>query len=394
MACPDDPGDPPCSLARKIGVPPLMSDAEIELFLRPDYPVKSGGDLVLAREYESALTTAGHAARLRPLSAEALASGTGSALLFNIDRYFEFVASAAALRRAGRSYVVAPVHHPTAYVDRFERDRRPSALKAVATVGRTPFGRERIKHAIRGRSAAAIRECSVLDARSAVREALRAAAAIVVQAPAELEQLEQTFGADVRARSTWVPNGVTLGAAPPPGAERDIDLLVAGRIEERKNQLAIAEAFAGGTTHVTFVGADNRRNAAYAAEFHALVDRHQNLHHFPHVSLEELRSLYARSKVLFSASRFEVVSLAELEAVAYGCRLVSTTSGYMRDYLGDLAEYIDPTGPTDAWVGTAQRVLEAGPNTEGMELVRRTYSWERSHAALVGAYRAAALISG
>ena len=41
----------------------------IRLLLRDDYPRKSGGDLVLARAFEGALTGAGLDARLEPLSA-------------------------------------------------------------------------------------------------------------------------------------------------------------------------------------------------------------------------------------------------------------------------------------------------------------------------------------
>lgn len=370
-----------------------MSVDGIDFLLRPDYPAKSGGDLVLAREYESALQGAGFDAVLRPLSSSALGPSSRAAHLFNVDRFFEFAASSASLAAGRRPYVVSPVHHPMEHVDRFERTRRAGVLKTIATVGRTRYGRERIKHALRTRSAAGLAEATVRDARSAVRAGLERAALVVVQAPSELRQLERTFGAQVEDRTMWVPNGVTVDPDVDVDGDRDIDVLVAGRIEERKNQLALAEALAGTPWNVTFVGGDNRRNAAYAEAFHRLVGAHGNLQHVPHVSLDDLRRLYGRSKLLLSGSRFEVVSLAELEAVAYGCQLVSTTAGYMRDYLGDLAGYLDPVAQPEQIRTTVESALAAGVNSAGMARVRSEYTWARSHSALLGAYRTAGLLA-
>jgi glycosyltransferase involved in cell wall biosynthesis len=364
----------------------------IDLLLRPDYPAKSGGDLVLAREFETALREAGADAALHPLSVTALGPSPRAAHVFNVDRFFEFVASTAQLAQEGRPFVVSPVHHPMEHVDRFERTRRRGGLKAIATVGRTRYGRERIKHAIRTRSLQGLSEARVGDVRSAVRRGLEGAALVVVQAPSELAQLERTFGARVADRTAWVPNGVTVDPDVDTGGDRDIDVLVAGRIEERKNQLALAQALAATPWRVTFVGGDNARNAGYAADFHRTVAAHANLQHVPHVSLEDLRRLYGRSRLLLSGSRFEVVSLAELEAVAYGCRLVSTTAGYMRDYLGDLAAYMDPTADGERIRTTVETALRAGINADGMAKVRAAYTWERSHRALADAYRSAGLL--
>ena len=367
-----------------------MPATRIQLLLRDDYPQKSGGDLVLAREYESALTEAGHPARLEQLKAIET-PGAGAAHLFNVDRYFEFTAAAGELRRAGRRYAVSPVHHPLRYVNHFESDVRSGALGLIAKVGRTPYGRERIKHMVRGRNGRSLVESLRAHPRAAVAEALEGASLIVVQAPTESDELERTFGAAVRAKSAWVPNGVTFDAESEAAEARDIDVLVAGRIEERKNQLNIAQALAGTPWQVTFVGGDNARNAAYAARFHQTIAEHANLRHLPHVSLPELRGLYARSKVFLSASYFEVVSLAELEAVAYGCQLVSTTSGYMRDYLGAAASYIEPTSPPEGVRDAVASASSKGVNEDGSALVRNSYSWSASHRALVEAYDTAGL---
>jgi glycosyltransferase involved in cell wall biosynthesis len=213
-----------------------------------------------------------------------------------------------------------------------------------------------------------------------------------VQAPSELDELERTFDVDVRGKAVWIPNGVSFETGSRISGTRDIDVLVAGRIEERKNQLGIARALAGTPWNVTFVGANNPRNASYIEEFHRLVGGYENLRHVPHVSLDELRQMYVRSKVFLSASFFEVVSLAELEAVAYGCQLISATSGYLRDYLGDLATYAAPTAEPEALRSHVESAVRRGTNIDGMTHVRNEYSWATSHRRLLSAYQGAGLL--
>ncbi|WP_375387219.1 glycosyltransferase [uncultured Amnibacterium sp.] len=364
----------------------------IRLLLRDDYPAKSGGDLVLARAYEGALQGVGLDARLEPLSAAGLDDRDGVAQVFNIDRWFEFVASARRIRASGRPLVVAPIHHPMGAVDRFESGVRSGPLGVIGRAGRGPFGRERIKHAMRNRTGRSVAEALIRDPRAAIAQALTSAALVVVQAPSETAEVQRNFGVDLGDKAVWVPNGVEVDDAVRIDGDRDIDVLLAGRIEERKNQLSVAQAFAGTDVRVTFVGGDNPRNAAYTAAFHRLVAQHPNLTHVPHVPLEQLRSMYARSSVFLSVSHFEVVSLSELEAVGYGCRLVSGANGYLRDYLGDRATYVDPAIDAERLRSVVAASLGLGVDEEAVRLVRAEYTWARTARDLVGAYRGADLL--
>lgn len=370
-----------------------MSAAEIQLLLRDDFPKKPGGDLVLARQYESALQNAGHNASVRPLNRQALRESPRVAHLFNVDRYFEFSAAARALSAAGTPFVTSPVHHPRRFVEHFESNVRTGALKLISRLGRGPYGREAIKHALRGRTVSSALESVSKDARGSVATALEQSSLVILQAPAELAEVEKTFGVSISAKSVWVPNGVTVEDGPDLREHRDIDVLVAGRIEERKNQLNVASALAGTGWNVVFVGGDNTKNPAYTKRFHQVVREHENLHHIPHVSLEELRRIYTRSKVFLSASYFEVVSLTELEAVAYGCQLVTATSGYLKDYLGEHATYIEPWADSDVIHSQVESAVNSGINDHAMDLVRKDFSWDNSHRRLVEAYDRAGLLS-
>jgi glycosyltransferase involved in cell wall biosynthesis len=210
---------------------------------------------------------------------------------------------------------------------------------------------------------------------------------VIVQAPSEGVELEATFGQGAMRGVEWVPNGATVDANLSTDGDRDIDVLVVGRIEERKNQLHVAQSLAGSDLKTMFVGGVNPRSRRYNTAFQSVVLRSSNLTYLPHVEMSVLRKLYCRSRILLGASHFEVVSLAELEAVAYGCQLVTGTSGYIADYLGGLATYLTPTAPPHQLLDTLERVSAAGVNQAGMQLVRSQYTWDRSAQILRDVYR-------
>jgi glycosyltransferase involved in cell wall biosynthesis len=365
---------------------PGRVDAGVDLWLRPDYETKAGGDLVIARHFEQALNGFGRTARLAPIPARARNCGRGALHIFNVDRYCEFAATARAALCAPRPLVVSPIHHPTDGVEAFERVMRRGKERALARIGRTPIGRERLKHMVRNRSGRALREAAQPHLLARIASYLAEASLIVVQAPLELAQLQVTFDVDLSRVTEWVPNGVTIDSSVDILGERDIDVLVVARIEERKNQLAIARSLRGTKLRVVFVGGVNPRSRNYNADFQREVTGSRNLTYMPHLPFARLQQFYSRARVLLAASYFEVVSLAELEAVGYGCQLITGRFGYMSDYLGDMPIYIDPTAGKEEMLDAIDRALGAGINVTGASLVKARYSWELSDRALRRAY--------
>jgi glycosyltransferase involved in cell wall biosynthesis len=366
----------------------------VQLLIRPDYNVKGGGDVLLAKEYATALGAAGLRATLLPATRDNLQRGQGAVHLFNVDRLVEFdVASRLLEPCEDRPLVVSPIHHPSDHVEHFEREVRSGVLKAIALAGRGAVGREQIKHVLRTRSVRGLRESlGGGDVLRSVGAALARARLVVVQAEAERRAVETTFKVALAHNTICVRNGVTFDPSIDVTGARDIDVLVVGRIEERKNQLRIANAFANRPFRVVFVGAANRLNRHYVRAFFQAVEASPNLEHVRHVPLSELYQLYARSHVCVSASYFEVVSLAELEAVAYGCQLVATTHSYVREYLDDFATYVDPSSSAPEWLAAVATSRSRGVNEMGMSHVREHYSWSSSHAHLREAYRGAGLL--
>ncbi len=114
---------------------------------------------------------------------------------------------------------------------------------------------------------------------------------------------------------------------------RDIDVLVCGRIEERKNQVNIINALAGTGLNVTFLGTINQNNRRYANIFMALVEAYGNIDYISGCATEEVKNYYLRAKCHLSASWFEVSSLVDLESYFCGCSVVSSSTGYSQEIL-------------------------------------------------------------
>jgi glycosyltransferase involved in cell wall biosynthesis len=360
----------------------------VDLLMRADYRTKPGGDVVIAESFARALNDAGAHATLRPLTQSTLRHATDVIHLFNLDRRVEFGSAAkAAMSDGRRRLAISPIHHPTARVAYFESSVRSGPLKVVNVLGRDVVGRERIKHVLRTHSPRGVWEATI-DSRyngRSIARALQKASLIVVQAEGERREVEASFGISLAHNVKVVPNTVDVDDTIQIDIPRDIDVLVVGRIEERKNQLHLAEALKDMPWRVVFLGGVNARSRGYQAAFDRLIAESTNLEHH-HIRHSEMPSVYARAKVLVSASHFEVVSMAELEAVGYGCQLVGATSGYMMEYLGPSASFLDPIAPADAWVQAIAAARSGGINRAGMDLVRTQFN--RHHAAkeLVAAY--------
>jgi glycosyltransferase involved in cell wall biosynthesis len=182
----------------------------------------------------------------------------------------------------------------------------------------------------------------------------------------------------------WVvPNGVEpdlFTGAPPEGRT---GVLVVGRVEPHKNQLALIRALRGTGIQVTIVGDPHPDHEQYYARclhegrgqvvFHAAV---------PH---DELPRLYARARVHALPSFFETTGLVSLEAGLMGCNLVSTSRGFARDYLHDLARYCEPDDIRSIRAAVTE-AYDAPFDPRLRELILGNYTWTKAAQATEAAY--------
>jgi glycosyltransferase involved in cell wall biosynthesis len=208
---------------------------------------------------------------------------------------------------------------------------------------------------------------------------------------AELAQIERTFG--VTRPAVIVPNAAdarVFGPTADAGARgTDADrsgVLCVGRLEPRKNQLALLAALRGTGIPVTLVGQAGRFNAGYARQCRAAADR--PVRFVARQPPEALRAWYRAARVHACVSWYETPGLASLEAGLGGCALVVTPGGCTREYFGDQAHYCRPDDVSSIHAAV-EAALAAGPPAGLAEHIARTFTWDAAAERTLAGYRLA-----
>jgi glycosyltransferase involved in cell wall biosynthesis len=213
------------------------------------------------------------------------------------------------------------------------------------------------------------------------RELFTLADAVLPNSPSEAVQLARLFGVD-RCKVRVVPNGVcsSLGSSSRErfraefGAEPFV--LTVGRIEPRKNTLALVRAVRSLGLRLVAIGQAPPGFEPYAQECRRAGGNHVTwLGHLDHHD-PLLASAYAAARVFALPSWFETPGLAALEAALAGCPVVVTLNGSTRDYFGELAEYARPHR-VDEIARAVQSCWENGPDPRLARLIADRYLWPK-----------------
>jgi glycosyltransferase involved in cell wall biosynthesis len=219
---------------------------------------------------------------------------------------------------------------------------------------------------------------------------LRLADLVLPNSPSEAGLLKRLFGLDSR-RIRVVPNGVHRWfgtASPEPFTSRFGEypfVLSAGRIEPRKNTLALCKAARRLELPLVIAGeappgfeqyeARCRQAAEPGTVWLGRLDHHDPL----------LASAYAAARVFALPSWFETPGLAALEAAIAGCAVVITPFGSTRDYFGDRVQYARPHRSGEI-CRALSKAWEDGPDPELASWVEARYLWPGIARMIAGAY--------
>jgi glycosyltransferase involved in cell wall biosynthesis len=198
---------------------------------------------------------------------------------------------------------------------------------------------------------------------------------------AEAEQLVRYFGIS-RNKIAVIPNAVDLTyekGDSKPFVERyglwDFYLCV-GRIEPRKNQLALVRAHRGLERPLVVIGEAVSRYRAYEAACRQ--EAGPNVHFLGYLPFESelLRSAYSACNTFVLPSWFETPGLAALEAGLAGAKVVITDGGSTREYFGSEALYVNPNDVED--IRLKMRLAENQlKNGKLRSRIRENYLWEK-----------------
>lgn len=354
----------------------------VDYGLRHDYRAKPGGDTVQIERTLAAgrslfnASLAGVTRAWRPRNGAVVH-------LVNIDREFDFLL---ALRRipVGQSIVLSPIYHSRDALSQLQRNRstgvrallerhlsRDLMIWGSYLIRQRRLDAPELSLAVRGRLRREVR-----------RQLATRVSHLVFLAEGERNRFESYF--DVRLPYSVIPNGIPEPTTVPRWAERDVPLLIPGRIELRKNQLNAARALAASKQEALFVGRPNPRDSHYVERFREVVDSAQQLRWIPGVSPNEMPEIYQRARVVWNPSFVEVLSLVDLEAVGYGCGLVTTSSGNTREWLHDVARYHDPMDLQQG-INEVKSLLSKGAPSLPSDVAKRL-SWRMVAKSLAEVY--------
>lgn len=198
---------------------------------------------------------------------------------------------------------------------------------------------------------------------------------------AEAEQLTRYFRIP-RNKIRVIPNGVDAAYAagsPKLFVERfgfKNFFLCVGRIEPRKNQLALIRAHHGMKIPLVLIGKAVSRYTDY--ETRCRREAGPNVHFVGYLppDSELLQSAYAACDTFALPSWFETPGLAALEASLAGAKLVITEGGSTREYFGEDAQYVSPNRITDIR-SKMEQAQHQSKNGSLRERIRKNYLWER-----------------
>lgn len=160
-------------------------------------------------------------------------------------------------------------------------------------------------------------------------------------------------------------------------------VLCAGRIEYRKNQLALIEALMDEPYPLVFIG--RPFDHGYAALCYTLGKRRGNTFFIDHMDQPQLFNAYRDARVHALISWYETPGLSSLEAGSVGTNLVVTRGGCTEEYFESDAVYGEPNDL--ASIRNAVRQAWHKPKSEALsQRIANAYTWDEAGRQTLAAY--------
>lgn len=258
----------------------------------------------------------------------------------------------------------------------------PTHGKAALWKSRLQLAASLVKSAITGRH---VDKCRwLLRLVEETRVAYELADLLVPNSEAELASIREELR--VLTPAHVVPNAVDpqFGRYDDTGLRSGI--LTVGRLEPHKNQMAVIEAARRLKVPATIVGPPHPHHPDYYERCRARAGGSIGLiGNVPHA---ELGAFYSRAAVHVLPSWFETTGLVSLEAALAGCKVVTTSRGFARDYFGDDAWYCDPEDPASIRAAIWE-ALSAPVPARLKERILSRFTWRHTALATQAAYERA-----
>lgn len=162
-------------------------------------------------------------------------------------------------------------------------------------------------------------------------------------------------------------------------------VICVGRIEPRKNQLALVKALDGSGLKLVLAGGVSPNQKKYFEEVNKYIKANKNFYYIPGISNDKLYMLYRICRVSALPSWLDTPGLASLEAAAMGCNLAVSSRGSVTEYFLDYACYCEP----DDISSIRRAVFTAYKKDKNQNLVNhvfKNYTWKEAAKATLYGY--------
>jgi glycosyltransferase involved in cell wall biosynthesis len=306
--------------------------------------------------------------------------------LFHLDRVWENLHHCRALAARRIPTVLTPIFWVS---DDYDRRGRPLPQRMLARgLGGGALRNVRLAYQWASqlrRTPGAVGETRpVLGFERGAREILQSVDLVLPASHAEQRRLEQLFHRQLPA--SIVPGAADGRTFHPGGSGPDgqrSGVLCVGRIEPRKNQLALIRALRDTGIPLTLVGKAGPTSAAYERQCRREAAGHMRF--LSDLEAPSMAAEYRRARVHASVSWYETPGLANLEAALCGCALVATHGGCTDEYLGTHARYCQPDDVASI-LRAILGALEDGPSETLRQRVRTRFTWEQAAHRTLEAY--------
>lgn len=330
---------------------------KVGIQIRTDHESKPGGDSALAKAFARRLAFAGCQAELVTTAEDVRRLVPNLFIAFNLDQSLELVDLCGAAKQCGAKIAVYALHHPRQGIRGFLQSGTKGLRRLVAQF--EGYDVEKYVYTM-----ALLRSCKRLDFR-ALRYGLHGRQKILgdllplidyllVSGPSELAEIRLVFPDLLHTKVFVVPHPVEMPQhdltqcnpyKPINGCKH---FIVAGRIESRKNQIAVIQiARQMPVAEFVFAGQLNKSDKRYCEEFDKLILATSNCRRVGQLDFNSLLQYLAYADAVICPSWFEVMSLINLYAYAMGTPIVSTPYTYDSDIIQSAIVRYDPAFPAD-----------------------------------------------
>jgi len=220
--------------------------------------------------------------------------------------------------------------------------------------------------------------------RKSVRYLIRKAKLLLPNSESEYQRLVNKYG--VKQDYVNIPNAVDrfrYQSTTSQNNEYKDAILCVGRIEGRKNQMALIKALKDTPYKVIINGQHSPNNKGYFLK--CKEEASSNIRFNERVSEEELFVMFNSARVHVLPSFFETTGLSSLEAAVMGCNVVITNKGDTVEYFEDLAYYCDPDDP-DSIREAIEKAFQEPFNENLRQHILSKYTWDRTAQKTLEAY--------